>query len=174
MDDSVKEAVLARMRKDPKLFNTQRRILTEGLRALGLKGDPAAVEFKLLDRTYCEDTGDLRLMRIANHMRDRSLWELSYHGMLSGKDVAADDVAREMGETPTYAGKVAKAMLAASGTKNRVYLMPGRDRMLEFLQEFGLTQAFLVDPNLGMVAQTLADFCRQFVHKEEECPSPTG
>lgn len=168
-DDAIREEVLMRMRKDPKLFNTQRRMLAEGMKAMGLRGSPGVVEFKLYGRSFPEDTGDVRLMHLVELRRPvGAVWSLYYCGMLSGKCISAYDVSRKMMEFEMLLGHVAKTLLVASGKRILVYMEPGPGHMSHFLANFELTQPYLVEPNCGLVCQTLADFCRQYPLAEDK------
>lgn len=168
MSDEFKEEILMRMRKDPKLFNTQKKILSVGLKALKLPSSPGVAEFKVIGVTYPTDTGDVRLGKLLSAAMSRSWCRYQFHylGLLSGSNLGVVDIATVFNEKDNDTINVGclKVMFVASGSNIRVYMRSDID-----LRVWGhLTRPYLVDPTFNLVCQGLADFCTQFAYESTE------
>lgn len=170
MSDDIKEEIMTRMRKDPKLFNTQKKILSLGLKALDQTCTVSVAEFKCFGSTYGHDTEDVRLMRIAEWFMFNygSQYKLDYRGLMSGKDITACDVLEKFSEGITPGplnARVVPAMIVATGPFYKIYLKPDNAVLWAFLSSFGFKTQFSVEPELGLVCQHVTDFCRQFTYE---------
>ena len=167
MSEEYKEEILMRMRKDPKLFNTQKKILSMGLKALKLPSAPGVAEFKVRGTTTPNDTADVRLVKILTALMSQKMcrYQLAYLGLLSGSSLGLDDIATVFNEkddvvNPGYL----KIMFVASGSNLRVYMRADCD----LLGWKYFTKPYLVDPVFNLVGQGLSDFCSQFADENTE------